>query len=220
MKVPKQRRAYPWIEPSSTKTDAKYRVTADGHIRLVYIVDRRERALLTTDQHSPLVKMVAEVKREHGEPPSGVFYINEWRHVLVKAGGGTWYAGRYDQLLEFDLDETRISPVAPGHLSPGDNWVGPRVGVKYILKASGDDIYCRRQIRPGRQRDEYLSDYLASASEVVRRWAKHKRAGGSIYINEARELFAPVGTDVVAYTYLGRVPLDSWFPQPDVDNEY
>ncbi|MFD0740777.1 hypothetical protein ACFQ1L_01465 [Phytohabitans flavus] len=215
-----QRQAYPWIEPSSTKTDAKYRVTADGQIRLVYVVDRRERALLTTDQHPRLVKLVAQAKSERSEPPSGVFYINEWRHVLVKAGGGTWYAGRYDPFLEFDLDGTRISPIASGHLSPGDRWTGPRVGVKYTLNATGDDVYCRRQIRPGRVRDEYLSDYLASASEVVRGWSRYKRAGGSIYINEARELFAPVGTDVVSYTYLGRVPIDSWFPRPDVGDEY
>lgn len=216
----RQRQAYRWLEPSSVKTDAKYRVTIDGQIRLVYRVDRRERALLTTDQHPRLVEMVTDVKQSYGEPPSGVFYINEWRHVLVKAAGGTWYAGRYDRLLDFDLDGTSMSAAAPDRLAPGDIWTGPRVGIKYVLNATGDDIYCRLQIGPGRARDEYLSDYLPSATEVVREWAKYKRSGGGVYINEARELFTPIGTDAYRCTYLGRVPLNSWFPEPDTGEGY
>src|SRR4051812_36466770 len=141
---------YPWLEPSSVKTDGKYRVTADGQVRLIHTIDRVERALLTTDRHPELVAMVGEVKKAHGEPPSGVFYINEWRHVLVKAAGETWFAGRYESLLQFDLDGETISARAPEGLQPGDSWSGPRVGVRYTLASSGDDVYCRRRITPQR----------------------------------------------------------------------
>ncbi len=207
--------AYPWIEPTQVRSDGKYRVTADGEIRLTYMVDRRERALLTTDDHPALVRMVQDIKEAHGDPPSGVFYINEWQHVLVKAGGGTWYAGRYDRPLEFDLDGEVLTATAPAGLEPGDVWRGPKIGVKYTLAASGDDVYCRRVIRPGRERDEYLSDYVPSAPTVVREWSRVRPSGGRLYINEARELFTP-GPEAGVFTYVGRTTLDCWFPEPQV----
>lgn len=207
---------YPWLEPSAINEEAKYRVTADGAIRLIYPIDRRERELLTTDAHPELVEMVRSMKATHGEAPSGVFYINEWRHVLVKAGGGTWFAGRYDRQLEFDLDGQTISAVAPSHLEPGDLWPGPRVGVRYTLAASGDDVYCRRLVRPGRERDEYLTDYVPAARQLVREWARIRPGGGRLYINEAREVFTP-GSEAGSFLYVGRAPLDRWFPEPRVD---
>lgn len=206
---------YPWLEPSSVKTDGKYRVTADGQIRLVYTINREERALLTTAKHQELVSLVGAVKRAHGDPPSGVFYINEWRHVLVKAGGGTWYAGRYDKLLEFDLDGDAISAATPIGVEPGDRWDGPRVGIRYTLAASGDDIYCRRMIRPQVERTERLSALNDATATVVRQWSRHKPGGGAIYINEARELFAPVGD---GWIYLGRASYQEWFPEPLVSD--
>lgn len=206
---------YPWLEPSSVKTDGKYRVTADGQVRLIHTIDRVERALLTTDRHPTLVAMVAEVKKAHGEPPSGVFYINEWRHVLVKADGQTWFAGRYDDLLEFDLDGEKISARAPEGLAPGQPWPGPRVGVRYTLSATGDDVYCTRRITPQRERREKLSAYLDSATEEVRRWSSRKPGGGVVYINEARELFAPCDS---AWRYLGPIRAHQWFPEPQIED--
>lgn len=205
---------YPWLEPSSVKTDGKYRVTADAHVRLIYSIDREERALLTTDKHPELVQWVGDVKRAHGEQPSGVFYINEWRHVLVKAGGHTWYAGQYDPLLEFDLDGQVVSARSPIDLEPGDRWDGPRVGIKYTLAAAGDDIYCRRMVTSQRERTERLMSHVPSAATAIRRWARHKPRGGAIYINEARELFAPIDD---GWIYLGSAGSHEWFPEPRMD---
>jgi hypothetical protein len=206
---------YPWLEPSSVKSDGKYRVTADGQIRLIFTLNREERALLTTDKHEDLVSRVAAVKKRHGDQPSGVFYINEWRHVLVKAGGGTWYAGRYEPLLEFDFDGQDISARAPAQLEPGDRWDGPRVGIKYTMTADGDDIYCKRMVRPQVERTERLSAYLGGSDQIVRSWSRHKPRGGGVYINEARELFAPVNE---GWIYLGRAGAHEWFPEPSVDD--
>lgn len=208
---------YPWLEPSVISKTAKYRVTADGAIRLIFPVNRRERELLTTDEHPQLVSMVAAAKTAHGEPPSGVFYLNEWRHLLVKAAGSTWYAGRYAPQLEFDLDGGVVSTVAPHGLEPGEPWKGPHVGVRYTLTASGDDVYCRRRITSTRERDEYLCDYAPKAVALVRGWARIRPGGGRLYINEARELFTPA-SEPGAFTYLGRVPLDGWFPEPAVES--
>jgi hypothetical protein len=204
--------AYPWVEPSTVNTEGKYRVTADGEIRLILTVGRRERTLLTTKDHPALVEMVGDVKAGHGEPPSGVFYINEWRHVLVKAGGGTWFAGEYNSILEFDLDGKVISARAPSGLAPGDAWTGPRVGVRYTLAASGDDVYCKRMICSRTERQEYLSDYIDDAAAFVRGFSKFRPHGGRLYINEARELFSPDPNG--GFVYLGYAPTDRWFPEP------
>lgn len=214
--VPVEGLSYPWLEPSSVKKDGKYRVTETGLVRVQYTIDRRERELLTTDAHPELVELVRRVKRAHGEPGSGVFYINEWRHVLVKAGGGTWYAGTYEPELVFDLDGAPVSGRAASSLQPGQPWPGVRVGIKYTLNASGDDVYCRQRLTATRTRDEYLSDYLSSAGEFVRSWSRHKPGGGGIYINESRELFGPVDRDANTWLYFGYAGLDKWFPTPQV----
>lgn len=206
---------YPWIEPSVVNREAKYRVTVDGAIRLVYVLGQRERALLTTDAHPELVSMVQRIKTAHGEQPSGVFYINEWRHVLVKAGHGTWYAGVYDPMLRFDLDGETISARAPKSLAPGAVWPGPRVGVRYTLAASGNDIYCRRMISKRTERQEFLSDYVSDAESFVRALSSHRPTGGRIYINEAREIFSPASDGNCIY--LGFAPTHLWFPEPRPD---
>lgn len=203
---------YPWIEPSTVNTEGKYRVTVDGQVRLILTVGRRERALLTTDQHPELVDMVSAVKAGHGEQPSGVFYINEWRHVLVKAAGGTWYAGEYPSILEFDLDGRVVSGRAPAGLKAGEPWTGPRVGVRYTLAATGDDIYCKRMVSARVERQEYLSDYLDDAASFVRSFSAYKPGGGRLYINEAREMFTPDSSR--GFRYLGYAPTDKWFPEP------
>ena len=204
---------YPWLEPSSVKSEGKYRCTSDGRVKIIHMVGRRERALLTTDQHPDLVAMIGEVKRAHGDEPSGIFYINEWRHVLVKAGGGTWYAGSYDPILEFDLDGTVISTRAQPGLNPGDRWTGPQVGIRYALAANGQDIYCRHMISKSVERQEYLSDYVKDASSFVRTFSKYRTSGGRLYINEAREMFSPSG-EAGHFVYLGFAPVHLWFPEP------
>lgn len=206
--------AYPWLEPSSAKSEAKYRVTADGQVRVEHVIDRRVRALLTTGKHPELVDMVAGVKKAHGDPPSGVFYINEWRHVLVKAGGGTWYAGAYPTILEFDLDGTVLSARAPAGLEPGSRWTGPQVGILYKIAASGDDIYCERKMSPHLVRREFLSDYVSNAADFVRDLSRFRRTGGRLYINEAREMFTPSDHSPGEFVYLGSAPIHSWFPEP------
>ena len=126
--------------PSNVSKDAKYTVTASGEVRLTYRIDARTKELLTTGEHPQLVEMVNAVKSNMGRQSGGVFYINEWRHVLVKAGGGTWFAGTYEPDLKFDLDGGTVSGRASSSLSPGDPWTGVRVGIKYTLNAAGDDV--------------------------------------------------------------------------------
>jgi hypothetical protein len=214
---------YPGLVPSNVNKDAKYSVvTGDGgwEVRLTYRISSRERALLTTADHGPLVEMVNTVKEEINGQPGGAFYINEFKHVLVPAGDEYWLAGFYDPLLEFDFDGPTISPVAPDDLEPGDAWLGPHVGIPYTLMAGGNDIKCK--VKTGRIEKEYrLSDYgKAAAAELARRLAQVKgSSGGRIYINECSEFFSPPPDGGVEHLYLGPLDEDIWFPPPDVPGQ-
>ena len=218
---------YPGLCPSNVNKDAKYSVvyspTEPMEIRLVYRVSNREKELLTTDRHDELVEMVNKVKLELTGFPGGAFYINEYRDVLVPDtnNGGSVYAGNYTRNLEFDYNGTLITPRAPQGLDPGDPWPGPHVGIRYTLMAGGGDI--RYELRSGRTiREHWLSDDVGPrpANELARRIARVKgNSGGRLYINEACEMFAPLGgaEGGVEYTYLGPLADSAWFDAPDVD---
>lgn len=212
---------YPGLCPSNVSKDAKYSVVsgADGYeVRLTYRVSSRELALLTTDDHPDLVEMVNAVKNELSGQSGGAFYINEFRDVLVPAGGDCYFAGIYEHNLEFDFDGPSVSPVAPDDLVPGDAWLGPHVGIRYTLEAGGKDI--RYEKRSGnRVLLVKLSDEVGktAATALATRLARVRGTeGGRIYINEASEFFAPPRNDGSEFIYLGHLEEDDWFPQPDV----
>jgi hypothetical protein len=214
---------YRGLTPSNVSRDAKYSVvsgtTGDDEIRLIYHVSTRELYLLTTSQHSELVKMVNDAKVEISGKHRGIFYINEFGDVLVPDGfGGSYFVGNYEKNLEFTFDDTVISPKAAPGLEPGQTWPGPHVGVAYVLRAGGRDIRC--ELKEGNKRTRvYLSDTAGSqaASRLARRLAKFMGPGGGrFYINERCELFAPGrADDGVAPVYLGNLDEDPWFLPPD-----
>ena len=83
--------------------------------------------------------MVNAVKTELSGREGGAFYINEFSSVLVPDGAGqcSYWAGDYKETLEFRDGDLRVSPVATPGLRAGDPWMGPRVGIKYVLVAGG-----------------------------------------------------------------------------------
>lgn len=215
---------YPGVNPSNVSRDAKYSVintvTGTMAVRLVYRVTAREKQLLTTEDHKPLVDMVNAVKKAVSTQSGGTFYINEYCHVLVPSTSseGCYYAGHYGKQLEFDFEGQTIGPCAPDGLQPGDIWPGPHVGVKYTLTAGAADIRYKKMVSPNRTRDYLLSDYvgLTKATRLAQRLGMVKGgAGGAIYINECSEFFAPInrGGELV-YRYLGHLDPDDWFPEP------
>ncbi len=113
-------------------------------------------------------------------------------------------------------DGEPFGPEAPRGLQPGEVWPHSRVGMRYTLASSGRDVCGKRQGPDGVECIERLSAYVLEADAWVADWSLHKPGGGAVYINEARELFGPVGD---FYVYFGYVPLDLWFPEPDVDGE-
>lgn len=216
-------RRYTGNVPSNVAKDASYSVVTgrDGwEVRLTYRIDARTRYLLTTADHDQLVEMVNDVKAELSEGRvGGRFYINEFLDVLVPDGeGGAYWAGKYEVPLEFDLEGTLVSPIAPAGLEPGDVWPGPHVGVRHTLKAGGQDIEFMQ--KSGRvQRQVLLSDQVgaSAARDLAQRLASIKGpSGGRIYINEACNFFAPMNESNPAdFIFLGSLDEDAWFLPPE-----
>jgi len=204
--------------PSNVSKDAKYTVTAGGEVRLTYRLNAREKELLTTATHPKLVDMVNAVKHELNGVPGGVFYINEFGDVLVPgAEDKCYWAGHYGSTLRFTFEEGYLSPEAPAGLQAGDKWPGPHPGVRYVLKAGGNDI--RYQLKNGRRvTDVYLSDEVgdgAAKATAARIRAVKGSDGGRFYINERCELFAPVASnDYEHFVYLGHLEDSAWFDPP------
>jgi mRNA-degrading endonuclease RelE of RelBE toxin-antitoxin system len=199
--------------------EARYTVKLDGTIQLLYTVGQNEQALLTTDDHQELVELVNEAKRRGGSTQGGGgFLINEYRHVIVPTQSeGTLFAGRYTRDLEFSFNGSTVSPVAPSGILPGALWPGPHAGIKYTLAAGASDVRYEEQTIRGTVRIVKLTDHHSAAalSGLLQSFRAVKPNGGAIYINEARELFAPVD-DGTGYKrrYIGHLGSRPWFPEP------
>ncbi|RLQ04658.1 hypothetical protein EAD96_13750 [Micromonospora sp. BL1] len=215
---------YPVLPPPNSNKDAKYSIvrgdSGDWEVRLIYR-DSTGEHLRTNKRHKKLIAKVNEIKeRLSSGRLGGVFYINEFRHVLVPSmGEGYIYAGTHRKLLDFDFYGRTLSPVAPSSLAPGDQWPGPHVGIRHVLASGGDDIYRVVGTMKHGSRKEFLSG--AVGPEAARRLAHRLRRvkgyqGGRFYINEAREFFTPVGEDTrgVSYIYLGALGDEPWFAAP------
>jgi hypothetical protein len=223
---------YNGYTPSNVARDAKYSIRHDLEagemkVHLLYRVDHRERALLSTDLHLKLVRMVNEVKVEVQGTEGGVFYINEWGHVLVKTTDRQcYYAGLFtdeDPPLAFAFEGREISSVPPTGLEPGDPWPGPHAGIRYVITADQRDIKYVHEFQPRRTIEHVLSEEsgrpVAQVRTFARRLADLKGGSGRIYINEERQLFAPRPGDEggLDYIYLGELGEgDPWFPEPSV----
>lgn len=212
--------------PSVVAKDAKYHVTARGEVRLIYRESRDEELHLEIGGHRLLTDLVNGVKVSHSGHPGGVFYLNEYGHVIVPAmvddRQKCYYAGTYREILEFPYQGVRYGPVPPNGLRPGDEWPGPHVGIPYILAPGGVDIrYESREQRGSgvlRIRRVWLSESVgpgyarALAGRLIETKGSH---GGRIYINEAQAFFAPVeGSSGSRFRYLGSLGSEPWFPEP------
>jgi hypothetical protein len=205
---------YPWLDPTLSKRNGRYRVMPDGSVELAIHRDGVEVRAAGLDPHPDLAALV---QRCLGHDRASLFAINEWQHVLLKVDGRTRYAGRYDKPLRFLLDGRITSATAPRGARPGERWEGSRVGMRYTLAATGKDVYAKRRTADGAETKEHLSAHLAACEPYVREWSRYKPGGGAVYINEARELFGPLSED--EYVYLGYVPLDEWYPRPTVEDD-
>jgi hypothetical protein len=209
---------------SNVSKDAKYSVRNDEgewKVGLIYETADGERWYPVSDKHPELVEMVNRIKKEITKKPGGVFYINEYKQVIVPTvGNKTYYlAGEYTKPLEFEIEQKILSGDAKDltgkPLSPGDEWNIPHPGIKYII-SSPNDVYYDREIRPRVTKRFKLSDYqkLETVNKICD-MINTVKTSGRFYINEFGHIFTPVGQNQVKYIYVGKLEnLNEWFPKP------
>ena len=216
---------FPGNCPHNVSKDAKYSVRgSDGRVGLTYSTEDDERWHMTTKAHPALADMVNDVKRTHGSGPNGPFYINEYKQVIVPVGPAAQYyfAGTYDQPLQFEFEGKKISGEPLDFngkpLRPGDTWTGPHAGIPYVLTAAANDVYYRTSPRPDVEKRVKLSAERgkSSAAQIARLLSAFKGTGGGrFYVNEFCAVFSPInGADGLQYIYIGQIDLESWFPDP------
>jgi len=237
---------YRGVWPQNVSKLAKYAVRfIDGawKVTVLYEADEGLRYLAVEGGGTELADTINAVKTAFGNPPGGAFYVNEYRHIIVpvaasndsdRNGSLYYYAGRLDSdfIFEFEGKPLNTKPVHPdgSPLEPGEQWIGPRPGIPYVLAAGGGDIYYESpaltdddppQIRPNVIRRVSLSRVLANKS-------LHKEAlapivkirgyqGGRFYVNEHGAIFTPVGANSgsgIDYIYCGQINYEAWFPEP------
>ena len=209
---------FPGNTESGIRREAKYTAKMDGRVQLLHGKD--EPALLTTDTHKELVGLVNEVKRFGGGKGGGKFLINEYRHILVpptENSKDVLFAGVYTRDLEFKLaGNVVLSPVAPASIRCGDVWPGPHAGLKYRLTAGAQDVRYE-VVDGGEERCVFLSDFFSpdDLRPFLAKLRSIKPKGGPFYVNEAREMFAPLKNgEQTEYIYIGPLKDQPWFPEP------
>jgi hypothetical protein len=212
--------------PKNVSRDAKYSVrTRRGEVvvGLLYRSTDDETWHASTEEHPDLIEMVNEVKTSMGEAANGPFYINEYGQVIVPAGPEAQYylAGEYEACIRFEFEGNILSgegvDLDGRPLKPGDTWTGPHPGIPYVLAAGADDIYYTSVPRLDVTKKVKLSKAIGpgEARDVAARLRVVKGiSGGRFYVNEWREIFAPISTrDALTYIYVGHLELDEpWFP--------
>lgn len=216
--------------PESVRKDAKYHIRYEKQqyvVGITYTTENGEYWTPSTQEHPRLVEMVNEVKSAYNIQKGGSFYINEFRQVIVPAGGEYFCAGEYRRNLSFmirnflpgkDVEISGKPYALDGHkLRPGEPWEGCLMGIPYVLAAGGKDIRFEIRLSPNHFRRIPLSKVVSpgEAMRLASRLCKiiGDSAGGRFYINDQREMFKPVTQNgEFVYIYLGRLEeTDPWF---------
>ena len=237
---------YSGLWPSNVARAAKYAVRfvqGEWKVTVLYESGVGECFLAVDGDQTELVAKVNHIKETCSSSPGGVFYLNEFRHILVpvphQVTDGTkahvYCAGRFAGILSFHFEGVALdtAPIRRDGtpMNPGDEWIGPRPGVAYKLAAGGNDIFFESpglseedspKVRPGVSRKVKLSrilpdkDRVAQACTPVKKLRGHQ--GGRFYVNEHGAMFTPTSENSgeIKYIYCGRIDLDCWFPEPGI----
>ena len=212
--------------PRSVNKDAKYVIRSNGDgpvVAVTYNTKNGEQWHVTTKEHPDLVRIVNEIKVRVQGSPNGPFYINEYGQVIVPVGpDATYYLAReeYDLPLIFEFEDNNLSGegIDPSGkpIEPGDPWTGPHPGIPYILEPGMGDIRYDSNPRPNVTVKVKLSSHVGSikARSMAERIGKVKGwVGGRFYINEWKEMFAPLNRgNHIEYLYIGHLDEDDpWF---------
>lgn len=215
-------------------------------ITVFYEEERGLRFLAVEDSYpaEELVEKINAAKIHTDGKFGGVFYINEYKHVVAPirtvSGNQVRYICKWEREFEFPYRKSSESqPVLLGPrpkpgMMPGDRWDGPRPGIPYVLAAGGNDIYYKMPaltetdpptVRERMTMQVHLSRVLdpARAAHAAAPIMKiRNQQGGRFYVNEAGAMFTPVASgdgNGIDYKYCGQIDPQNWFPEPPVPNQ-
>lgn len=146
----------------------------------------------------------------------GSFCINEYGLVIVPIAGGNEYVppkvvGRWTGTLQFWDGSGVFSLNDDANLSPGDPWPYPYLGMKYHL-AANDYFYFRHETADG------VNNLRApQGNDAIRRTLRTIRGAGLISFvinNHGIVLVRRNATTDNSAVYVGRIDLNSWYPDP------
>ena len=215
--------------PRSVSKDSKYVIRSGRSgpvVAVTYVASNGEQWLATTEEHPDLVRIVNNIKIGAGGTPNGPFYINEFGQVIVPVGqDATYYLAdeEYDLPLRFEFEGNIISgegiDLQGRSFEVGDLWSGPHPGIPYVLEPGMREIRYESYPRPMVTRKVRLSQLVgidAASAMAVRIGGVKGWQGGRFYINEWREIFAPLTiAGGLEYRYIGHLEEDDpWFPKP------
>ena len=192
----------------------------------------------TSRECQQLVGAVNRVALKHHGRPGGSFYFNEYSQVLkpIWADGQVElrYVGEFPRCrFRFDLLgqvwDSRPPQSPKQHLSPGDDWVGPRCGIPYWLDARGGSsnlrIYRPKVLQTEDmfveiRRREYLDEHTQSYKRLAKAiWKSKAGSGGRFYVTEGGSVWTPYRSGPAdrdwSYRYVGSLwhCIDEWYPK-------
>ena len=239
---------YQGVWPKNVNKTAKYAIrlvpednSKEYRVTVQCDIDDELRYLAVDESKNPedqkitlqLIKAVNSLKVKLSGQPGGVFYVNEYLHVIVpvkeRGSSNYYYIGKLPRpTFRFQFEGKVLSGEARG-MKFGDCWTGPRPGVPYVLKAGGHDIEFKApaftddevpRVRQNQTRKVKLSKVLQNPAKLARTVEPIRsiigHTGGRFYVNEYGSIFTPrmdqeTGID---YKYCGRINLENWFPEP------
>ena len=235
---------YQGMWPRNTSKTAKYSVRQiDGEwkVTVLYDLGAGMRYLAVENADTSIPDRVNFIKNKLGQKDGGVFYINEYQHLIVpikQMDTSYYYFGGIlsdiDFEFEFEGDTLTSRPVDSNgnQLKIGQDWIGPRPGIPYVLNADTSDIYYKRpavsiekpiEVINGVTQKVLLSKVSTdeNAMEENLKNIRNRKGikGGRFYVNEHLAIFAPKIHDTedgLNYIYCGQIDMKGWFPEPFV----
>jgi len=245
---PLYRGYWPSVVNRLAKYSIRYMTAENGkdpnwRVTVLYEEERGLRFLAVETESDDLVSRINNVKMQADGKSGGVFYINEYKHVIVPirshSGNQYHYICRWDKKFKFPYRNPNNEPVTLStcpkpEMKPNDRWDGPRPGIPYTLASGGADIYYKTpaltdteppMLRERMTMQVQLSRLIGSAAAARAAapvLAVRNAQGGRFYVNEHGAMFTPVVAgdgNGIDYKFCGVIDRKDWFPEPVVPAE-
>ena len=165
-----------------------------------------------------MARAVNDLKEQHTRHRGGSFVINEYGYVIVPENATfqhylVGYLDDYDA-LEFTNPMNGQSFSLNAEMDLDERWIGPYLGMRYNLRGGDDRIYYNDD-----GDEQVLLDPALNDPALVRNLRHVKRTGPASFIVNLHGIVLTKQEQpdhTWAPKYVGRIDLDSWFTEEDI----